>query len=206
MSLFITFEGGEGSGKSTQAEILYRKLCRLSIPAILVHEPGCTPLGERLNRLLKWSHGTDISPISELMLFNASRAQLVNKIISPALKAKQTVICDRYTDSTVAYQGFGRGLNLQTVVALNRIATDNLIPDLTVLLDIPVRESLARKDKKAPDRFEQEDIAFHERVRQGYLELAAKEPDRFLVVDARMSKRMITQIVWDKVSGLLYKR
>ncbi len=203
MALFITFEGGEGSGKSSQAGALYRRLCRLSVPAILVHEPGSTPLGDRVSRLLKWSHGADISPVSQLMLFNASRAQLVSDVIRPALSEGKTVICDRYTDSTVAYQGYGGKLNLQDVISVNRIATDGLTPDLTVLLDIPVREGLARKKGKPPDRFERQDITFHEQVRHGYLELAKHEPERFLVVDARLDRTTISQSIWDRVSDLL---
>ena len=138
MSLFITFEGGEGSGKSLQTRALYRTLCRLDIPTILIHEPGSTLLGERLTRLLKWAQSTNISPLTELMLFNASRAQLVDEVIWPALKAGKIVICDRYTDSTVAYQGYGRGIDIDTIKNINNAATGAQEPDLTVLLDIPV--------------------------------------------------------------------
>ena len=188
MSLFITFEGGEGSGKSVQTRALYRKLCRLDIPAILIHEPGSTPLGERLTRLLKWAQSTNISPLTELMLFNASRAQLVDEVIRPALKAGKIVICDRYTDSTIAYQGYGRRIDIDTIKNINDVATGVLKPDLTVLLDISVDEGFARKRGQEPDRFEQEDKAFHQRVRKGYLKLAAEEPQRWLVIDASLSK------------------
>lgn len=202
-SLFFTFEGGEGSGKSLQARSLYRKLCRLSIAAILIHEPGSTPLGERLSRLLKRSRTTTISPLSELLLFNASRAQLVSEVILPSLKSGKIVVCDRYTDSTLAYQGYGRGLKLKTVHATNDIATGGLTPDLTVLLDMPVGEGLARKRGSDTDRFESEELVFHERVRQGYLTMARKEPRRFFVVDGRQDKRTISQVVWKRVSDLL---
>jgi len=204
--MFITFEGGEGSGKSLQARSLYRKLCRLSIPVILVHEPGSTPLGERLSRLLKWGRATAISPMSELLLFNASRAQLVSEVILPSLKNGKIVVCDRYTDSTLAYQGYGRGLKLKTVRTANDIATGGLMPDLTMLLDIPVGEGLARKRVNATDRFENEELAFHKRVRQGYLTLARKEPRRFFVVDGRQDKRTISQIIWKRVSAMLGER
>ena len=204
-SLFITFEGGEGSGKSLQAQSLYRKLCQLSIDAILVHEPGSTPLGERLSRLLKRSRVTAISPLSELLLFNASRAQLVSEVILPSLKSGKIVVCDRYTDSTLAYQGYGRGLKLKTVHTANDIATGGLAPNLTVLLDMPVGEGLARKRGSDTDRFESEELAFHERVREGYLAMARQEPRRFFVVDGRQDKRTISQVVWKQVSDLLNK-
>jgi dTMP kinase len=201
--LFITFEGGEGCGKSLQARSLYRKLCRLSINALLVHEPGSTPLSEKLSRLLKRSRVTAISPLSELLLFNASRAQLVNDVILSSLKSGKIVVCDRYTDSTLAYQGYGRGLKLKTVRAANDIATGGLAPDLTVLLDMPVDEGLARKRGSDTDRFESEELVFHERVRQGYLTMARKEPRRFFVVDGRQDKQTISQTVWKRVSDLL---
>lgn len=203
MSLFITFEGGEGSGKSLQTRALYRQLCRAEVPAILIHEPGSTILGERLTRVLKWAKTTDISPLAELMLFNASRAQLVAEIIQPALKTDKIVICDRYTDSTIVYQGYGRGLDIETIKDMNSKATAGLKPDLTVLLDIPVEEAFARKKGQEQDRFEREDKLFHQKVRKGYLKLAAAEPERWLVVDASQSKEAISQIIWGKVSGLL---
>jgi dTMP kinase len=203
MSLFITFEGGEGSGKSVQTRALYRKLCRLNISAVLIHEPGSTPLGERLTRLLKWAQSTNISPLTELMLFNASRAQLVEEVVRPALKAGKIVVCDRYTDSTIAYQGYGRRLDISRIKNINSLATDALKPDLTVLMDIPVDKGFARKTGQEPDRFEKEAKAFHQRVRKGYLKLAAEEPERWLVIDARLSKEKIKQIIWKKVSSLL---
>ncbi len=188
MSLFITFEGGEGSGKSVQAKALFRRLSQLAIPALLTHEPGGTPFGKRLGRWLKWAQDADISPLTELMLFNASRAQLVAEVIQPNLKSGRVVISDRYADSTTAYQGYGRGLDLAMVKATNNAATQGLKPDLTILLDIPVEEGLARKQAKKPDRFEREALAFHRRVREGYLKLAAAEPRRWLVIDASQSK------------------
>ena len=203
MSLFITFEGGEGCGKSVQARALYRRLSQLNIPALLTHEPGGTPFGEKLGRWLKWAQNTDISPLTELLLFNASRSQLIAEVIQPSLKNKKVVICDRYADSTAAYQSSGRGLDLQIVKAINNTATQGLTPDLTVLLDMPVEEGLARKRARRKDRFEQEAIAFHQRVREGYLKLAANDLQRWLVVDATQSKRKIAQIIWERVSQLL---
>ncbi|MAF85086.1 MAG: dTMP kinase [Dehalococcoidales bacterium] len=203
MSLFITFEGGEGSGKSVQAKALYRKLSQSATPALLAHEPGGTSLGEKLTRCLKWTEDTDISPLTELLLFNASRAQLIDKVIRPNLAEGKTVICDRYADSTTAYQGYGRGLDLKMVAAINNATAQGLKPDLTVLLDIPVEAGLARKRTKKQDRFEQEETAFHQRVREGYLKLVANDPERWLIVDARQSKGEICEIIWQRVSQLL---
>ena len=203
MSLFITFEGGEGSGKSVQAKALYRRLSKLAIPAVLTHEPGVTALGKKVARWLKWGHEIDISPISELLLFNVSRAQLVTEVIRPSLESGKVVISDRYADSTTAYQSYGRGLDLSMVRAVNSATTQGSKPDLTVLLDIPVEVGLARKRDKKQDRFEQEDIDFHRRVREGYLKMAAAEPERWLVVNATLPREKIAEIIWQKVSQLL---
>jgi dTMP kinase len=203
MALFITFEGGEGSGKTAQARALYRRLSSLSIPVLLVHEPGGTQLGRRLRYLLKRPKNTDISPLSELLMFNASRAQLVDEVIRPGLEKGNVVICDRYADSTIAYQSYGRGLDLETVDIINRTATRGLKPDLTVLLDIAVEGGLARKMTKEHDRFEREDLAFHQKVREGYLKLATGEPERWLVVDGTLTKTEIVNIIWQRVSQML---
>jgi dTMP kinase len=206
MALFITFEGGEGSGKSAQARALYKRLSQSAISALLTHEPGGTPFGNKIGRWLKWTRDTDISPLTELLLFNASRAQLVGEVIRPNLEKGKFVICDRYADSTTAYQSYGRGLDLEMVEAINNTATQGLKPDLIALLDIPVEEGLARKRVKKQDRFEQEDVAFHQRVREGYLKLAANEPQRWLVIDATQSKEEIEEIIWRRVSQLLPSR
>ena len=203
MALFITFEGGEGSGKSVQSRALYRRLSRLAIPVVLTREPGGTSIGRRVARWLKWAQDINILPVTELILFNVSRAQLVIEVIQPGLESGKVVICDRYADSTTAYQSYGRGLDLAMVNAVNNAATRGLTPALTVLLDMPVEAGLARKKDKKRDRFEQEDIAFHRRVREGYLKLAASEPKRWLVLDATQSKRKIAGLIWQKVSQLL---
>ena len=207
MSLFITFEGGEGCGKSDQAKALYKRLSQLGIPALLTHEPGGTPLSKKIRGWLKQEENTRISPLAELLMFNASRAQLIDEVIHPELKKGRVVICDRYVDSTTAYQSYGRGLDLQMVTAINNVASRGLKPDLTILLDTSAEEGLARKKGKARrDRFEQENIAFHRRVRKGYLELAAQEPERWLKIDASQSKEEIAEIIWQKVSQLLSQR
>ena len=205
MALFITFEGGEGCGKSVQARVLYRRLSQLVIPVVLTHEPGGTPLGKKLARWLKWTQETSISPLAELLLFNTSRTQLVDEVIRPNLEKGKVVICDRYADSTTAYQSYGRGLDLEMVKAINNAATQGIKPNLTVLLDIAAEAGLARKTKKRQDRFERENIAFHQRVRGGYLKLAANDPERWLVIDATQSKRKIAEVIWQRVSQLLSK-
>jgi len=206
MPLFITFEGGEGCGKSVQARALYKKLSRLAIPVILTYEPGGTPFSIKVGRWLKWSQNEEISPITELLLFNAARAQLVASVIQPKLEEGKVVICDRYADSTTAYQSYGRGLDLEMVKTINNAATGGLKPNLTALLDMPAEEGLARKRLKDHDRFEQADMAFHQRVREGYLKLAANEPERWLVIDARQPKAQVEQIIWQRVGQLLSKR
>ena len=206
MALFITLEGGEGSGKSVQTRALYKRLSQSAIPALLTHEPGGTPCSNRIGRWLKWTEGTNITPLTELLLFNASRVQLVSEVIRPNLKNGLVVICDRYTDSTIAYQSYGRGLDLEVVKVINNAATQGLKPHLIVLLDIPVEEGLARKRAKKQDRFEQEDIAFHQRVREGYLKLAANDPPCWLVIDASQAKEKIAEIIWQRVRQLIRQK
>ncbi len=203
MALFITFEGGEGCGKSVQSRRLYRRLSKLAIPVLLTHEPGVTALGGKITRLLKWSKDINISPMAELLLFNTSRVQLVEEVILPNLEKGVNVICDRYADSTTAYQGYGRGLDMNKVVAVNEIGTTGLTPDLTVLLDMPVEKGLSRKSGKTKDRFEAESLNFHRRVREGYLKLSEQEPERWLVIDAEKSKEEIAGMIWQKVSKLI---
>ena len=202
MSLFITFEGGEGCGKSTQSRLLLEQLHQQNIPVVLTREPGGTALGNEIRRVLKREQGIPISPQAELFLFAASRAQLVADLIRPALRAGKVVICDRFAHSTLVYQGYGRGLDLTTVEMVNNMATENLKPDLAILLNISPEQGLTRK-RSLRDRFELEDLSFHRRVREGYLKMAAAEPDRWLVIDAMLPKGEIAEIIWDKVSKLL---
>jgi len=203
LAVFITFEGGEGSGKSTQARVLYKRVLQSGIPVILCHEPGGTSLGKELRRYLKQTRQTEISPLAELLLFAASRAQLVAEVIRPNLGSGTIVICDRYTGSTVAYQGYGRGLDLGVIQTVNAVVTQGLSPDLVILLDIPVEIGLARKRSAKEDRFESEELTFHQQVREGYLRMAAADPGRWLVVDATLPREKVEQVIWEKVKSLL---
>ena len=203
MASFIVFEGGEGCGKSTQTRALYRRLSKDGFRAVLTREPGGTRLGERVRRHLKRTGETRISPLAELFLIATARAQLVSEIIRPELEKGKTVICDRFTPSTLAYQGYGRGLNTDALREVNDIATDGMSPDLIVLLDIPIEDGLGRKKSKERDRFESESLAFHARVRRGYLDMAKADPERWLVVDATQPKEKIAKIIWQKVSQML---
>lgn len=205
MSLFITFEGGEGCGKSVQAKILFDRLCQLSIPAILTFEPGGTSLGDEICHLLKWNKNLHITPLTELLLFNASRSQLVDEVIKPNLIKEKVVICDRFTDSTIVYQGYGRGIDIEILRMINDTATQGFQPNLTVLLDLSVNMGFNRKNNIRQDRFENEDITFHEKIRKGYLKLATEEPQRWLVIDASQSKETISDIIWQQVSQLLHR-
>jgi len=200
--LFISFEGGEGCGKSTHSRLLLKKLDQQNIPAVLTHEPGGTPLGDELRKALKKKRESPISPQAELFLVAASRAQLVSEAIRPALEAGEVVICDRFTDSTMVYQGYGRGLDFTAIKMVNNMATRHLNPDLIILLDIPPEQGLARKGS-LKDRFEVEDLSFHRRVREGYLKMAGADPDRWLVIDASLPKGKVAEIIWDRVSRLL---
>ena len=152
--------------------------------------------------MLKRKGESPISSEAELLLFAASRAQLVTEVIRPALREGKIVICDRFSYSTLVYQGYGRGLNLSTIEMVNSLAAQNLQPDVVILLDLPPEQGLARK-RNIKDRFEMEDLSFHRRVREGYLKLAAADPDRWLVIDATLPKRKISEIIWEKVSQLL---
>lgn len=204
MSIFITFEGGEGSGKSTQAQALAQRLKSMGIPVVLTHEPGGTPMGEQIKEWLKDREGrgeVDLDPQTELLLFNAARAQLVSKVIKPALEHDTVVICDRFYHSTIAYQGHGRGLDLELVKSVIELATGGLKPNLIILMDIDVQKGLARK--QLLDRFERENIDFHQRVRQSYLGMAHKDPQRWLVVNAALEQKEVEQLIWDWVGQLL---
>ena len=213
-SLFITFEGSEGCGKSTQLAALAKYLRQKhdEREVVLLREPGGTSLGEKIRHLLKHEDpGVSISAEAELLLFAASRAQLVREIIHPALQRGAIVLCDRFLDSTIAYQGAARALNLEDVAMINRFATGGLLPDVTILLDLEVavgRTRMMERNKKSTtlDRMEQEPEAFYEAVRQEYLNLAATEPDRWIVIDASQKpERVAEQVILElHKKGVLY--
>lgn len=184
---FITIEGPDGSGKTLQAARLREAAIACGIPCVLTREPGGTWAGERIREILLGAASTNerVSSRADALLFSAGRAQLVAEVVRPALERGELVIDARHADSTLAYQGFGRGLDVDELRAIQRFATDGLVPDLTILLDLPADVGLARKVAADENRFEVGfDLSFHERVRAGYLALAAREPGRFVVVDA----------------------
>lgn len=198
---FLTIEGPEGGGKTTQATRLAAHLQARGEPVLVTREPGGTWLGERLREmLLARSTATPADPLTDALLFNAARRQLVEEILRPALAGGTTVICARYADSTLAYQGAGAGVPLDDLRRLADIATGGLRPDRTILLDVPVEIGLARKSPEDQTRFEAEfDRAFHERVRAGFLALAAAEPARFVVVDASADVDAVTVAILSAV-------
>jgi dTMP kinase len=202
--VFITFEGGEGAGKTTQVTRLAEHFRALGRTVRTVREPGGTELGEETRRILKHApYGARLCDPAELLLFAASRAQLVAEVIRPALHNGEIVLCDRFTDSTAAYQGYGRGLPADAIATVNTFATNGLSPDLTVLLDLPAAAGLERARLRAPadstDRMETMDLAFYERVRAGYLEIATREKARFLVVNALLSPEQIGGEIWERL-------
>ena len=203
MPLFITFEGGEGCGKTTQSRLLARRIKHLALPSLLLREPGGTRLGEGIRRILKNRAGIAICPTAELLLFNASRYQLVSEVIGPALQEGRIVVCDRFADSTVAYQSYGRGLPIEAVKEINQVGTAGARPDLVFLLDLDPQTGLERKGRDAADRFESEELDFHRKVREGFLALAAAEPERWTVLDASAPRKAIANRVWSKVMTAL---
>ncbi len=202
---FVTLEGGEGAGKSTQLEAITRLAAGAGHEVVTCREPGGTPLGEALRDVLFADRGDPPTPFAELLIFGAARAQLVAEVIRPALARGALVLCDRYADSTVAYQHHGRGLDAARVRAVNDVATDGLWPDLTVLLDLDPKDGFARGERGG-DYLERETLAFHRRVRAGFLELAAAEPRRWLVLDATKPAMQITHAAWSRIDTLLRAR
>jgi len=201
--MFITFEGIEGSGKSTQAKLLVEYLRGKGLNVILTREPGGVELSERIRSILIET-GLDISPRAELLLFLASRAQHTDGLIRPSLQKGHIVVCDRYIDASVAYQGYGRGLSIEMIKRLNDWATGGIRPNLTVLLDLSPEEGLERvRTSKKMDRIEGENLEFHRRVREGYLEIARSDPDRFLVLDATRSMEEIQRFIREAVEACL---
>ena len=222
--MFIVFEGIDGAGKTTQIQLLEARLASRGASTVVLHEPGGTPLGDEITRLVKHLPDISLTSQAELLLFLASRTELVQAVIGPALLDKKIVLCDRFASSTLAYQGFGRGLDLKVVQQLVDFSTGGLIPDITVLLNVPVRVGLKRKaaegvvardtfqlsmfERAAYDRFHDEEAAFHERVREGYLRLAAAaqsnpEAGRWVIIDGTPGPEAVSDRIWAAVEPIL---
>ena len=197
--LFITFEGGDGCGKTTQIKLLDEYLQNKGYKTLLTREPGSKGLGIKLREILL-NYDGEVSPTCESFLFLADRAQHVDCIIKPALEAGVIVLCDRHTDSTVAYQGYGRGLDIEQIHRLNKIATSGLKPDLTIVLDVDVETSQARVGSEK-DRMESAGVEFFERVRNGFLEIAKLEPNRVKVIDSKQSIEQIHQQILELIKN-----
>ena len=198
---FITFEGSEGCGKSTQSRLLYQYLKNKGYNVVYLREPGGTKIGEKIRKILL-APKNHISPICETFLYMAARAQLVSEIIRPALSKRKVVICDRFLDSTVAYQGFGLGMDIKFIKYMGNFATEGINPDLTILMDLPLKSGLAHR-KYSKDRIERRSLTYHSRVRKGYLELAHLEPKRIKVVkvdtDKNKTQEKIRKLVLNKI-------
>ncbi len=203
----ISFEGSEGSGKSTQIVRLAAHLQKLSRDVVSVREPGGTEIGEQIrNIIVHNSKGDEMCAETELLLFTAARAQRVREIIAPALGRGAIVLSDRFLDSSTVYQGIGRNLALDPVHQINRFAVGSVMPDLTLVIDVPTEVSLARIQQRAsdvPDRMERENIDFYKKVREGYLVLAAEMPERFAVIDGTKSEDAIAKRIWTEVQKLI---
>lgn len=227
--LFITFEGGEGSGKSTQLKLLANRIRASGKEVIETRDPGGTAIGKEIRTLLLHSPlntcgdrpgSGPIAAATELLLYEASRAQLVREVIAPAIARGAVVLCDRFTDSTLAYQGFGRGIDPDLIRRLSRFSTDGLIPDLTILLDLDPEIGLMRCRRGVGvdtstglstglscwDRIEAEPLDFHQRIREGYLALVREDPDRIAMIDAGLGVTEIETIVWNQVIRLEERR
>jgi dTMP kinase len=208
LGLLVSFEGGEGAGKSTQVLLAAERVRAAGRECLTLREPGGTPFGEHLRAYLK-AADEPLSPEAELLAFAAARAELVRSVIAPALARGAVVLTDRFADSTTVYQGTGRGLPSALVRAANELATGGLIPRLTVLLDAPPEALLARAAERdgagSPSRFEDEPVDFHRRVRAGFLRLAKREPQRFCVVDALESVEKVHRAAWRRILPLLHR-
>jgi dTMP kinase len=202
--LLVTFEGIEGSGKSTQIELTRAYVEEQGYPCLVTKEPGGSPLGEEIRSFLLDRGDLRIDPLTELFLIEADRAEHVEEVIRPALGDGRIVLCDRYTDATIAYQGYARGLDIAVITQLNRWATGGLAPQCTIVLDCPVAVGMARA--KGEDRFEREDKRFHEQVREGYLRIAQQEPQRVTVVSGEGEQMVIQEEIRRIIRPLLDRR
>lgn len=208
--MFITFEGIEGSGKSTQIKLLADHLQKHGRTVVLTREPGGTIISDQIRRVLLDSANQGMVPDCEQLLYWAARAQHIQELILPSLKSGKIVLCDRYVDSTVAYQGYGRGIDFKKIALLNDLVTQNLPIQKTFLFDLPVEEGLVRAFRRISrkvaqhkeDRFEKEEIKFHEKVRRGFLEIASHEPERFVIIDATKEKASVHKKIVFEVEKL----
>ena len=199
---FITFEGGEGSGKTTLIKKIGEALTKEGLDILSTRAPGATPLGEKLRHLLLKNTTVQVGPRAELLLFLADRAQHVDEVIIPALQAGKVVLCDRYNDSTVAYQAGARGFDRNWVIELTEFASHSLRPNLTLYLDVDPEVGLARKSEKSGDKIQKSEIEFHQKVRSSFLEIAQKDPSRFIIIDASLPKEKVLEIAQEKVYEL----
>ncbi len=202
LSLFVTFEGPEGGGKTTQIRLLGEYLRARGLAVLVTREPGGSPVSEQIRQVILSKRNLAIAPETEALLFSAARAQIVAELIRPALAAGKIVLCDRFADSTMAYQGYGLGLDLDALRAITRFATGGLTPDLTVYLDLPVEMGIARKRPGEVNRLDQKEIAYHQRVRAGFLELIQVNSPRWVTVDATRS----TDAVQKEIRGAIEQR
>jgi len=202
--VFLSFEGIEGTGKSTQARLLFERLREKGFDAVLTEEPGGTKIGRKIRELLLSPDHQEMTPLTELLLYFASRTQHLAQVIIPAVNRGAVVITDRFTDSTIAYQGYGRGIALHLLHSLDNITTEGMQPDITLLLDLDVETGLSRnRGINKTDRIELEDIGFHKRVRNGFLELAAQQPERIKLIDASLEKEEVRKRVLDLVLDIV---
>ncbi len=208
--MFITFEGIEGCGKSTQAKRLVNRLRELAVPLVFTLEPGGTSVGQKIRRILLDSRNQHLSPLAELLLYAADRAQHVEEVIKPALEQEKWVLCDRFFDATTVYQGYARGLDMKLIVTLNEKASPGIRPDITFLIDCAVEIGLERALKRnriqfqeGQDRFEREKKDFHEAVREGYLTMAMEDRERFVVVDGTLKEDELEELIFRHVEPFI---
>ena len=208
--MFITFEGIEGCGKSTQAKRLVNRLRELAVPLVFTLEPGGTSVGQKIRHILLDSRNQNLSPLTELLLYAADRAQHVEEVIKPALEQEKWVLCDRFFDATTVYQGYARGLDMKLIVTLNEKASPGIRPDITFLIDCGVEIGLERALKRnriqfqeGQDRFEREKKDFHEAVREGYLALAMEDRERFVVIDGTLKEDELEELIFRHVEPFI---
>ncbi len=206
MGLFVTLEGPDGSGKTTQEKLLTEYLQARGLAVVCTREPGGTEIGEQIREVIFSRTSGVIRDETEVLLFSAARAQIVGELIRPALAAGKIVLCDRYADSTLAYQGYGLGLDLGALREITRFATGGLVPDLTFYIDVPAEDGLARKRGSDVNRLDEKDVAYHRRVRAGYLEMARQDPSRWVVVDGTQARDQVQQQIRDRLDRELARR